>query len=142
MGTFYIILADYIKRPGSELISWPSSRTSKKGGAGTGLPGYLDRLASKIAFIYRRDFFATGASLFILLGKAELLMWILAILLPWKPGTSPLMRRGGSGKSGLRPDRRRRASLKIINKTRSNRPGKILPGRGVQNGRNERSSAP
>ena len=48
-----------------------------------GIPGVLfDKTVSRIAFIYRRDFLATAASLFILLGGAYVFMWILSVLLP------------------------------------------------------------
>ena len=82
MGTFYYILADYIKKAGIGTNIVAVVKDIEKSGFGSGLAGRLDRIASRIAFIYRRDFFATAASLLILLGKAWLLMWLLAILLP------------------------------------------------------------
>jgi len=47
-----------------------------------GFTGKIDWIASKIAPIYRRDFFATWVFLFILFGGAKIFMGILAVLTP------------------------------------------------------------
>jgi len=82
MSTFYYLLVDYAKKAGIGSNIVAVVKEIENSAARPGLAGLIDRIASRIAFIYRRDFFATAASLFILLGGAWVFIWILTFLLP------------------------------------------------------------
>jgi hypothetical protein len=50
-----------------------------------GFSGRLNRVAAKIAFIYRRDFFSMASFIAIAVGGAGVLMWVLGVLIPLEP---------------------------------------------------------
>lgn len=69
-----------------------------------GFSGRLDRIAGKIAFIYRRDFFSMGAFIIIALGGASGLMWALVSSSRSSPSTCTSFRGGGSARAPTPPD--------------------------------------
>jgi phosphatidylglycerophosphate synthase len=85
MGAFYLQLVRYMKkvRLGTYIQGVVESIEGSSGKPGFG--SRLDALASKIAFIYRRDFFSTVAALVVMAGGAKVLMLVLAVLMPLEP---------------------------------------------------------
>ena len=82
MGTFYLQLVRYMRkaRLGSNIVA-----IAKDIEGSPGKPGFssrLDAVASKLAFIYRRDFFSTGACVIVMAGGAHILMLVLAVFMP------------------------------------------------------------
>jgi phosphatidylglycerophosphate synthase len=82
MGLFYAQLVAHMKRAklGNNIVA-----IAKDIEASAGKPGFASRLdaaASRIAFIYRRDFFSTAACVIVLAGGAKILMAVLAFFLP------------------------------------------------------------
>ena len=82
MFLFYLQVGKYTKRTGIGNNIIAIVKDIEKNGGQPGFTGALDRLASKIAPIYRRDFFATWAFIFIALGGAQVFMLIIAVLSP------------------------------------------------------------
>ena len=82
MFLFYLQVGRYTRRAGigNNIIS--IIKDVEKNGAQPGFTGALDRIAAKIAPVYRRDFFATWAFIFIALGGAPVFMLIIAVLSP------------------------------------------------------------
>ena len=85
MGTFYLQLTAFMKKKklGNYVVGVVKDIEQSAGRPG--FSGRLDRIAGKIAFIYRRDFFSMGAFVVIALGGASGLMWVLGIVLPLQP---------------------------------------------------------
>jgi phosphatidylglycerophosphate synthase len=85
MGTFYLQLTAFMKkkRLGNYVVGVVKDIEQSAGRPG--FSGRLDRIAGKIAFIYRRDFFSMGAFVVIALGGASGLMWVLGVVLPLQP---------------------------------------------------------
>jgi phosphatidylglycerophosphate synthase len=85
MGTFYLQLTTFMKKKklGNYVVGLVKDIEQTAGRPGFG--GRLDRVAAKIAFIYRRDFFSMGAFIIIAVGGAAVLMWVLGILIPLQP---------------------------------------------------------
>ncbi len=80
MLCFYFLLIRYARKSG---IGHNIVRVVKEIEAASGDPEFrksVDKLAARIAFIYRRDFFSTAAFLLILLGLARILMILVAVL--------------------------------------------------------------
>jgi phosphatidylglycerophosphate synthase len=82
MILFYVQFSIYTQRSGIGNHIVAVVKDIEKGAGRPGLSGKIDWIASKIAPIYRRDFFATWAFLFILFGGAKIFMGILAVLTP------------------------------------------------------------
>ncbi|MDI6845090.1 MAG: CDP-alcohol phosphatidyltransferase family protein [Candidatus Saccharicenans sp.] len=77
---FYFLLIRYARKSG---IGHNIVRVVKEIEAASGDPEFrkpVDKLAARIAFIYRRDFFSTAAFLLILLGLARVLIILVAVL--------------------------------------------------------------
>jgi phosphatidylglycerophosphate synthase len=85
MGTFYLQLVRFMRkgRQGTRVQVVVESIEGSSGKPGFG--SRLDALASKLAFIYRRDFFSTVAALAVMAGGAKVLMIVLAIFMPLEP---------------------------------------------------------
>ncbi len=85
MGTFYLQLTAFMKKKklGNYVVGLVKDIEQSAGRPGFG--GRLDRMAAKIAFIYRRDFFSMGAFIVIAVGGAGVLMWVLGVLIPLEP---------------------------------------------------------
>jgi 1L-myo-inositol 1-phosphate cytidylyltransferase / CDP-L-myo-inositol myo-inositolphosphotransferase len=85
MGTFYLQLTAFMKKKklGNYVVGLVKDIEQTAGRPGFG--GRLDRMAAKIAFIYRRDFFSMGAFIVIAVGGAAVLMWVLGVLIPLQP---------------------------------------------------------
>jgi len=85
MGIFYLQLTAFMKKKklGNYVVGVVKDIEQSAGRPG--FSGRLDRAAAKIAFIYRRDFFSTGAFIVIALGGAGGLMWVLGVLIPLEP---------------------------------------------------------
>lgn len=82
MVLFYVQFSTYTQRSGIGNNIVAVVKDIEKSAGRPGFAGKLDWLASKIAPIYRRDFFATWAFLIILFGGAKIFMGILAVLTP------------------------------------------------------------
>ncbi len=82
MFLFYLQVGKYTKRTGIGNNIIAIVKDIEKNGGQPGFSGVLDRLAAKIAPVYRRDFFATWAFIFIALGGAQVFMLIIAVLSP------------------------------------------------------------
>ncbi len=82
MFLFYLQVGRYTRRTGIGNNIVAIVKDIEKNGAQPGFTGTLDRIAAKIAPIYRRDFFATWAFIFIALGGAQVFMLIIAVLSP------------------------------------------------------------
>lgn len=82
MILFYVQFSIYAQRSGIGNNIVAVVKDIEKSASRPGFAGKLDWLASKIAPIYRRDFFATWAFLIILFGGAKILMGILAVFSP------------------------------------------------------------
>jgi len=82
MFLFYLQVGKYAKRTGIGNNIIAIVKDIEKNGSQPGFTGALDRLAAKIAPIYRRDFFATWAFILIALGGAPVFMLIIAVLSP------------------------------------------------------------
>ena len=82
MFLFYLQVGKYTKRTGIGNNIIAIVKDIEKNGCQPGFTGALDRIAAKIAPIYRRDFFATWAFIFIALGGAPVFMLIIAVLSP------------------------------------------------------------
>jgi phosphatidylglycerophosphate synthase len=82
MGLFYLQVFRYMKRAqlGSNIIAIVKDIEGSAGRPGFG--SRVDAIAAKIAFIYRRDFFSTVVFIVIAAGRAGILMWVLAVLMP------------------------------------------------------------
>ena len=74
--------AKYTKRTGIGNNIVAIVKDIEKNGSQPGFTGTLDRIAAKIAPVYRRDFFATWAFIFIALRGAQVFMLIIAVLRP------------------------------------------------------------
>jgi CDP-L-myo-inositol myo-inositolphosphotransferase len=85
MGTFYLQFAAFMRkaRLGNLVVGVVKDIEARTGQAG--FSGRLDRLAGKIAFIYRRDFFTTISSVVIALGGSAVLMGVLAVFMVLEP---------------------------------------------------------
>ena len=85
MGTFYLQLTAFMrkKKLGNYVVGVVKDIEQSAGRPG--FNGRLDRMAAKIAFIYRRDFFSTVAFIVIALGGAGGLMWVLGVMIPLQP---------------------------------------------------------
>jgi|GEM_PF-404383 len=85
MATFYLQFAAFMKkaRLGNLVVGVVKDIEARTGQPGFG--GRLDRLAGKIAFIYRRDFFTTISFIVIGLGGSAVLMGILGVFMPLEP---------------------------------------------------------
>lgn len=80
MVIFYLQLINYTRKTG---INFNIVAVVKEVEASQGLPGFqnsLDLLASRLAFIYRRDFFSLAAFVLIVAGMARLAMVLVAVL--------------------------------------------------------------
>ncbi len=82
MILFYLQFSIYTQRSGIGNNIVAVVKDIEKSAGRPGFAGKIDGLASKVAPIYRRDFFATWAFLLILFGAAKILMGILAVLAP------------------------------------------------------------
>ena len=82
MFLFYLQVGKYTKRTGIGNNIIAIVKDIEKNGSQPGFTGALDRIAAKIAPVYRRDFFATWAFIFIALGGAPVFMLIIAVLSP------------------------------------------------------------
>jgi len=82
MILFYVQFSIYTQRSGIGNYIVAVVKDIEKSAGRPGFSGKIDWIASKIAPIYRRDFFATWAFLFILFGEAKIFMGILAVLAP------------------------------------------------------------
>jgi phosphatidylglycerophosphate synthase len=82
MFLFYLQLGKYTKRTGIGNNIIAIVKDIEKNGGQPGFMGALDWIAAKIAPVYRRDFFATWAFIFIALGGAQVFMLIIAVLSP------------------------------------------------------------
>jgi phosphatidylglycerophosphate synthase len=82
MFLFYLQLGKYTKRTGIGNNIIAVVKDIEKNGGQPGFTGVLDRIAAKIAPVYRRDFFATWAFIFIALRGAPVFMLIIAVLAP------------------------------------------------------------
>lgn len=82
MFLFYLQMGRYTRRTGIGNNIVAIVKDIEKSGGQPGFAGMLDRLAAKIAPVYRRDFFATWAFLFIALRGAPVFMLIIAVLSP------------------------------------------------------------
>jgi hypothetical protein len=76
----FLLMSRYVRRMRGEgsmlqIIKDIESSARKKG-----FHALLDRVVSKTAFIFRRDFFAFAAMLLLILGLAGALMWAVAAL--------------------------------------------------------------
>lgn len=82
MGLFYAQLVRYMKRAqfGNNIVA--IAKEIEGGGTNPGFIGRLHAIAAKVAFVYRRDFFSTAASLIILAGGAGVLMGLLGVFMP------------------------------------------------------------
>ena len=82
MAVFYFQVVRFMKKAqlGSNIVAIATD--IERSGDRPGFGGRIDAIASRIAFIYRRDFFSTVVFLIILAGGAGILMWVLAILMP------------------------------------------------------------
>ncbi|MGQ9800554.1 MAG: CDP-alcohol phosphatidyltransferase family protein [Candidatus Saccharicenans sp.] len=78
MVLFYLRLINYARKTG---LNYNIVAVVKEVEASQNLPGFqnvLDRLASRLAFIYRRDFFSLAACILIVAGLARLAMVLVA----------------------------------------------------------------
>jgi CDP-L-myo-inositol myo-inositolphosphotransferase len=82
MILFYVQFSIYTQRSGIGNYIVAVVKDIEKSSGRPGFSGKIDWIASKIAPIYRRDFFATWAFLLILFGGAKIFMGILAVLTP------------------------------------------------------------
>jgi CDP-L-myo-inositol myo-inositolphosphotransferase len=82
MIMFYVQFSIYTQRSGIGNYIVAVVKDIEKNAGRPGLAGKIDWIASKIAPVYRRDFFATWVFLFILFGGAKLFMGILTVLTP------------------------------------------------------------
>ncbi len=82
MFLFYLQVGRYTRRTGIGNNIVAIVKDIEKSGGQPGFAGMVDRIAAKIAPVYRRDFFATWAFIFIALGGAPVFMLIIAILSP------------------------------------------------------------
>ena len=82
MGVFYALLVGYMKRArlGNNIVA--IAKQIEGNGPTPGFIGRLHGIAAKAAFIYRRDFFSTAASLIVLAGGAGVLMGLLGVFMP------------------------------------------------------------
>jgi len=85
MGTFYLQLAAFMKKKklGNYVVGVVKDIEGTAGRPG--FSGRLNRVAAKIAFIYRRDFFSMASFIAIAVGGAGVLMWVLGVLIPLEP---------------------------------------------------------
>ncbi|HAR36535.1 MAG TPA: hypothetical protein DCR87_06500 [Acidobacteria bacterium] len=80
MVVFYLQLINYARKTG---LNYNIVAVVKEVEASQNLPGFqnvLDRLASRLAFIFRRDFFSLAAFILIVVGLARLAMVLVAVL--------------------------------------------------------------
>ncbi|MCR4395107.1 MAG: hypothetical protein NUW07_00055 [Candidatus Saccharicenans sp.] len=80
MVAFYLQLINYARKTG---LNYNIVAVVKEVEASQDKPGFknpLDRLASRLAFIYRRDFFSMAAFILIVAGLARLAMGLVAVL--------------------------------------------------------------
>jgi phosphatidylglycerophosphate synthase len=82
MFLFYLQVGRYTRRTGIGNNIVAIVKDIEKSGDQPGFVGMVDRIAAKIAPVYRRDFFATWAFIFIALGGAPVFMLIIAVLSP------------------------------------------------------------
>jgi CDP-L-myo-inositol myo-inositolphosphotransferase len=82
MILFYVQFSIYTQRSGIGNHIVAVVKDIEKSAGRPGFTGKIDWIASKIAPVYRRDFFSTWAFLFILSGGAKIFMGILAVLTP------------------------------------------------------------
>jgi CDP-L-myo-inositol myo-inositolphosphotransferase len=82
MFLFYLQIGKYTKRTGIGNNIVAIVKDIEKSCDQPGFVGMVDRIAAKIAPVYRRDFFATWAFIFIALGGAPVFMLIIAVLSP------------------------------------------------------------
>jgi len=82
MILFYIQLSIYAQRSGIGNYIVAVVKDIEKSAGRPGFTGKLDWIASRIAPIYRRDFFSTWAFLLIIFGRAKIFLGILAVLTP------------------------------------------------------------
>jgi phosphatidylglycerophosphate synthase len=82
MILFYVQFSIYTQRSGIGNHIVAVVKDIEKSAGRPGFTGKIDWIASKIAPVYRRDFFATWVFLFILFGGAKLFMGILTVLTP------------------------------------------------------------
>ena len=82
MILFYVQFSIYTQRSGIGNHIVAVVKDIEKSAGRPGFTGKIDWIASKIAPVYRRDFFSTWAFLFILFGGAKIFMGILAVLTP------------------------------------------------------------
>ena len=82
MILFYVQFSIYTQRSGIGNHIVTVVKDIEKGAGRPGISGKIDWIASKIAPVYRRDFFATWAFLIILFGGAKIFMGILTVLTP------------------------------------------------------------
>lgn len=85
MGAFYLQLVRFMRKGRKGTRVQVVVENIEAHSAKPGLGGRLDALASKVAFIYRRDFFSTVAALVVMAGGARYLMLVLAVLMPLEP---------------------------------------------------------
>ena len=79
---FYFQIGKFTKRTGIGNNIVAIAKDIEKSSERPGFAGKLDWMAAKLVPVYRRDFFATGAFLFIVCGGAKLFMGIIAVLAP------------------------------------------------------------
>jgi CDP-L-myo-inositol myo-inositolphosphotransferase len=85
MGTFYLQLTAFMKKKNLGNYVVGVVKDVERSAGQPGFTGRLDGIASKIAFIYRRDFFSTVSFVAIAIGGAGVLMWVLGVLIPLEP---------------------------------------------------------
>jgi CDP-L-myo-inositol myo-inositolphosphotransferase len=79
ISVFYIVMAGYSRKSD---LGHPVAIVDdmKRMAARSGRAGWIDRLALKLWFVYRRDFFATLVFLLVIAGGIKILMWLIAVL--------------------------------------------------------------
>ncbi len=80
--SFYLIMANFVKKAKIRGHLVKIVKSIEQGSNSSGVIGKIDRLVSKSAFIYRRDFFSFSFLVFGILGGISIAMWITAILAP------------------------------------------------------------
>ena len=80
--SFYLIMANFVKKAKIRGHLVKIVKSIEQGSNSSGFIGKMDRLVSKSAFIYRRDFFSFSFLVFGILGGISIAMWITAILAP------------------------------------------------------------
>jgi len=75
----FALMARYVRRAGGEGSMLQIIKDIEASARGEGVSAFLDRMVSKLAFLFRRDFFAFAAMIILILQLAGALMWIVAV---------------------------------------------------------------